>query len=93
VLCGGVDDERAHAWLDGELTASAARAFAAHLHACRGCRSHAAELAAFLDAVRRSTRRRGERAPDRLRALVRSLAVAEAPGGLPDRVAADANAG
>jgi anti-sigma factor RsiW len=72
----------AHAWVDGELSLPAARAFAEHLRACGPCRTHVADLTRFLRTVRAGARRAAEPAPARLRALVRTLAAGPADGAV-----------
>jgi len=63
---------RADALFDGELSAGAAAALAAHLRVCPPCRTHVDALRRLLVAV---GRQRAHAAPASLRARVRALAA------------------
>ncbi len=67
-------ETQAGPWLDGELSAGATAALAAHLRACPPCRAHVAALRRLVAAV---GRQRGHEAPApaSLRARVRVLAA------------------
>jgi mycothiol system anti-sigma-R factor len=63
--------ERAHAWLDGELTGDGATALRAHLAGCPPCRQAVEAEERFVGALRR--RSLMDAAPDTLRDRVRAM--------------------